>query len=644
MRYYIGVILSVFYLSNIANSQEFGCFDIKNIDYNIRNAGFFDKQNVVTITEFYEINWDDYLIKPGTPDEYFLEYYFNYKICAKDIKMEGEVKNGLQENVWKLFINNYYFYKGTFVEGKKEGLWIGWLINAIGDSIVFAETEFENDLIDGYKKFYQNGKLIQISNYKDGLRNGEEIKYFQNDTSDVVYIEKFSEYSSGLLDGKYLEFCYYNPLDTIVYGTYSLGKKHGRFITKYHDNRYVVDYVNDKVEGKVIKYHKNGIMEYEMDYKNNLPYNQLQVLDKEGNVIEKNTLINGNGHLITYHENGQLKSSFEYSNQLISGEIIRYYSTGIICEKGRLFTNKEAHFKQTKQIEKAGDLNLFSAWQLNFSTGTNYSMYNNDGSLRSNIYSKYCDTLELDIIINEDYNKEKLLSKESSLYGLRIGLYKRYYENNNLEMIGNYIILDNDSNKISIKEGKFQYYYPNGINKAVVSYSEGNEIGQSVVYDMAGKIVRVKISEDNGVVYNVFNKDTVNFLDSSGKKQGKWINIPLSFTNECNNSFYNSVKYFKDDKPIGTWKYFGFNGKKLEEELTWFDEQNAYCKIYSYKGKLLGEGHKIAFNKNGEWKEYDINRGYLKFKGNYNCGYKSGTWYEYNKRGKIIREIQYDNE
>jgi len=151
----------------------------------------------------------------------------------------------------------------------------------------------------------------------------------------------------------------------------------------------------------------------------------------------------------------------------------------------------------------------------------------------------------------------------------------------------------------------------------------------------------VKVIGFNGEIYNIYDNDTVNQIDEKGRKQGKWISIPRSyFENSCNYN-PNQIKYYKNDKPTGTWEYYSYDGKLLTERIVWQDSINSYCQSWGYNGKLIEEGSMINETKNGEWKEYDYNKGYLKYKGYYNCGRKEGIWQEFKKNGKMIKKIEY---
>lgn len=640
MKHSIIIILFSIFLPKIAFSQDFGCYNITAIDYTFsRNpilAPSFEKF-------FYKTDWSEFSLDSNVTDGFYKKYYFNESSCSTEVKMEGFVKNGLQEGSWILYLSKKNFYKGYFINGKKEGLWVGYHINEKEDSICLSEIKFENNLYNGITKLYSlNGNLYKIINYQNGQIDGQEIEYVTDDSTNVKRIQSLKEYTNGKLDGKYLIYKWRTPFDTLTYGKYSAGKKNGRFIfIDYDGKKTIVDYVNDKVEGKFIKYHRNGVLAYELDYKNNLPYNLIQLQDTSGNKIDSNLLSEGTGKLNFYDDNGILLSSFEYKDQLIAGEFCTYYETGVIKEQGLLYTNNEKCFKQTTPIEDCYDFNLFAAWQLNFTNETNYTVFNEDGSIIAKYHSVYNDSIKDDINLYEVFKKGKLLSTETFWRGLQFSQINKYYEDGTIKMTGSYIILNNDTTKTSVKNGVFKYYHTNGILNAEVNYLLGNETGKSYFYDDSGNLKRIKVIEPNGAIYNIFENDTVNKIDEKGRKQGKWIRIPHSISEDYCFYIPNQIKYYNNDKPIGIWEFYSNDGKCLTKRIVWQDSLNTYCQRWFYKGKLQEEGYMINNKEVGEWKEYDYKKGYLKFKGQYNCGQKTGIWQEFNKKGEIIKEIEY---
>jgi antitoxin component YwqK of YwqJK toxin-antitoxin module len=641
MRYSITFILFCFVFPSLVFSQDFGCYDV-NSSYNNALNGAYVKQHIREGV-FAKTDWNEFALASNIPNGYYKKYGFDRSLCSQEVKMQGIVENGLQEGLWRLFFSEKYFLVGNYINGKKEGMWAGTWINKQGDSICLSEVEFVNNLYDGVMKDYtSDGELYKLTSYKNGLNHGQEIEYFDIDTSEVKYIESLKEYSNGKLDGKYLLYNYFNPLDTSAYGQYSLGKKNGRFI--YHhsgEGRTIVDFVNDKVEGKLIKYFSNGVLAYELDYKNNLPYNLIQTQDTSGNTIELNILTEGTGKLSCYDDNGALLSSVEYNNQLISGKIARYYESGDLMEEGLIYTNTQKSFGKTTPIEKCADLNSFSVWQLNFTAGTNFTSYNEDGSISTKTLSSFNDSIGEYIITRENYESEKLIIKEIFWRGLEFGQVSRYSNDGTLEMTSNYIISDSDSNKTSVKSGPFKYYHPNGIVKAEGNYSDGNEVGSTYFYDDSGILKRVKVIETNGGVYNIYENDTLNRIDYEGRKQGKWISIPHAYSENSCYSNPDQIIYYKNDNPTGIWEYYSYDGIRLIERLVWHDSVNSYSQTWGYNGNLIAEGSMINEIRNGEWKEFDHKKGYLKFKGQYSCGKKEGIWQKFKRNGKMIKEIEY---
>jgi len=640
MRDLFSIILFFLFIPQLVFSQEFGCFGLDS-ESNYR-LGIYERCRIENQI-INNMDWSEFSIDSNVADGHCKKLEFSDYTCFHFTKMEGFIVNGLQEGTWKFYLNESIFYIGSFKNGKKEGLWKGYYLNENSDSICISKIEFRNNLFDGISKYFDyNGKLYKSINHENGLKNGQEIEYFQNDTKGCNNISKLIEYKHGVLDGKYLIYSRNTSFDTLTYGIYSNGEKNGQFIFyNFSGSKYVIDFIKDKVDGKLKKYFSNGTLAYELDYKNNLPFNLIQINDTNGNQIESNTLNQGTGILNFYYDNGLLFSSCEYKNQLIFGKIYHYYKSGKIMEEGNLYTNNQKVFKKITPIHQLENLNIYSSRQLNFTTGTNYSEYNEDGTKLAQIFSTFNDSLSDEVIVVEHYANEKVLSRETEWRGLKYGQEIVFYKNGHTKEIGYYIIIDHDSIKTSEKNGIFKYYHSNGSLKAEVTFLNGKEVGNSYYYDDSGILKRMKVIETNGGIYNIFDKDTVNRIDKNGAKQGKWINIPYSFYEE--RCFYrpSEIKYYKDDKPIGIWEYYSEDGKKLLEMIIWQDTLNAYCKRFNYQRKLIAEGHLINHTKNGEWKEYHSTKGYLLYKGNYDCGKRNGIWQVYKRNGKLKETIEY---
>lgn len=92
-----------------------------------------------------------------------------------------------------------------------------------------------------------NGKdrfIILKGNFKDGLRDGRWITYYQNNSiKDVIH------YKNNLMDGEYRHFSYNGKLETL--GNFTKNKREGRWVL--NGGRIITQYKNDKAVSTVRK-------------------------------------------------------------------------------------------------------------------------------------------------------------------------------------------------------------------------------------------------------------------------------------------------------------------------------------------------------------------------------------------------------
>jgi antitoxin component YwqK of YwqJK toxin-antitoxin module len=126
-----------------------------------------------------------------------------------------------------------------------------------------------------------------------------------------------------------------------------------------------------------------------------------------------------------------------------------------------------------------------------------------------------------------------------------------------------------------------------------------------------------------------------NVTDSLGRKQGYWKKYSKD-----------TLKYegqFKDDIPVGEFKYYFFDGKV--KALTTYSENGKVAKtiMYHRDGKKNGEGTYIDKKKDGLWVYYGIN-GMKISEENYTKGIKTGVWKYYYENGRINKIENYRND
>jgi antitoxin component YwqK of YwqJK toxin-antitoxin module len=123
--------------------------------------------------------------------------------------------------------------------------------------------------------------------------------------------------------------------------------------------------------------------------------------------------------------------------------------------------------------------------------------------------------------------------------------------------------------------------------------------------------------------------------DANGKKQGHWIKKDPS----GQHVIYEGT--FKDNKPVGKFKYFHPNDT-IRAIMDFKQEGKvAYARLFHMStGKLMGLGKYIQEIKDSVWTYYDES-GSLLSKDSYTMGKKNGTCYVYLRNGQVAEERNY---
>ena len=132
---------------------------------------------------------------------------------------------------------------------------------------------------------------------------------------------------------------------------------------------------------------------------------------------------------------------------------------------------------------------------------------------------------------------------------------------------------------------------------------------------------------------------TAQTTDASGKKQGYW----KQKDEKTNKLVYEGE--FKDDKPIGKFKYY-YPSDSVRAIIDFKKNgKTAYAKLFHPTGKRMGEGKYTyealnAMNRDSIWLFYD-DAGTLISKDKYINGKKDGVCYVYLPDGKVAEEKTY---
>ncbi len=128
-----------------------------------------------------------------------------------------------------------------------------------------------------------------------------------------------------------------------------------------------------------------------------------------------------------------------------------------------------------------------------------------------------------------------------------------------------------------------------------------------------------------------------NKIDSKGRRQGGWRDV---YSN-------GSIRYqgsFKNDKPVGEFKYFDEEGNL--KAINVYDKTgvNTTYTAYSPNGKVVAKGCYKDKKKDGEWSYFSPDNAKLVLVENYSDGVLEGTSKVYdNKTGRVAEDVVYHN-
>lgn len=164
------------------------------------------------------------------------------------------------------------------------------------------------------------------------------------------------------------------------------------------------------------------------------------------------------------------------------------------------------------------------------------------------------------------------------------------------------------------------------------------------------------------------SKDTINYIDASGRKQGKWVLFGKHKQNSC---FAPTQKAeegaYKENRKVGIWMEYFCNGNTKNKVTFVNGRPDGYAIIYHENGKIEEEGqwknnrwvgtfkqyyangevqHEFKYNENGK-KEgeqvYRYENGQLAIKGNFVNGKENGVVKEYHENGDIKAEKTFND-
>jgi antitoxin component YwqK of YwqJK toxin-antitoxin module len=175
---------------------------------------------------------------------------------------------------------------------------------------------------------------------------------------------------------------------------------------------------------------------------------------------------------------------------------------------------------------------------------------------------------------------------------------------------------------------------------------------------------KIALAQSSGLV----GKDTLNFTDPAGKKQGKWIilNKDVHKPDYTDDQKVEEGRYI-DSKKTGIWKEY-YPNNNVKSVITYENNRpSGYAKMYHDNGKIKEEGmwknnrwvgdYKLYYDngqvqqafkfdatgKRAGQQQYFYENGQVMIEGNWNGGKESGLLKEYYENGDIKSEKNFND-
>lgn len=136
------------------------------------------------------------------------------------------------------------------------------------------------------------------------------------------------------------------------------------------------------------------------------------------------------------------------------------------------------------------------------------------------------------------------------------------------------------------------------------------------------------------ISFSVRTQET-NKTDADGLKQGRWVKKYPDGKSEYEGTF-------KDDKPVGVFKYYDIKGN-IVAKVDFNEDGSASAEMYYEKGEIAAKGNYSAPEiKTGKWIYYD-QHGNIRSEVHYKNNKKHGPAVYYYKDGSKVKETSFEN-
>ena len=152
------------------------------------------------------------------------------------------------------------------------------------------------------KEYYDDGQLKSVGNIVNGVKEGLWKEYYEYGP-----IKSYGNFSNGEKNGEWKEYHENGQLKSI--GNFTEDKLNGEYKMYYNNEelKFSGYMINDKKTGEwKYYYYKIGKLKSLFLFQDDKKMDIISVYDGKGNVLDKGTLVNGNGTVNYYNVEGKL--------------------------------------------------------------------------------------------------------------------------------------------------------------------------------------------------------------------------------------------------------------------------------------------------------------------------------------------------
>lgn len=490
----------------------------------------------------------------------------------------------------------------SYQYGKLDGQCKAFYPNGQVQNIV---TYSEGLLVGEAKSFYEDGSPKEVAFYENGQLEGDVVQYHPNGNKAALF-----PHENGKPEGVALNWFPSGVLN--LQRQFHEGVLHGDGInpalTAYDEQRNIIEvlnFYNGQPAGVHIRYHKNGMEAYRLNYKNGLKEGKEQF----------------------FHEDGTVLGEGFFKEGVAVGEHFRKAPNGTIVyqakfdKKGALLEpviESNAEGQKLRQFTAVGDKleGPYFEWHEN---GTPKFEYNYAAGQYEGEQKEFYPSGQIKVSsfyrnqqregLHEEWHENGILARRVHFTnGLKDGQMGEWFANGTAKVDAYF--------QNNLPDGVQSEWYEGGQLKTRAEFAAGLKQGWQREWSNAGDLLfEVLFEKDQmqGTALSWWDKDQVKtrFQFENGKKEGmhKWFyknGTPervVTFKNDLMEgellSWYpdgamQSVQTFHEGKPVGEHRtYFPKSSSSQKDE-----ERLAHLLHYNEEGKL--HGVEKTFHKNGK--------------------------------------------